>query len=362
MRRYARLFGLGVEPVPRAEATPAAIRRTLARTKPVGCIVSHSDSPMLLPAGIFHRVPVVHLEPKAESTRAGICSVVLDNGAIGEMAFRELDVGRPAAIALARYAEPLEYSDTRAGRFLALAGKKRLDVIQVALPYFHAANAAEPELSSWATSLPRGAAIFAISDPIAFRVAKALEAAHRAIPREVRILGVDNTAGRDPLSDRLSSVELDFEHEGWLAARMLCDLASGRIHAPATATFGPRMVIRRDSTRAFRRRTPFVSEAVGIIRREACDGLTAEALAARFPCARALFDLRFREAMGHSAYEEILHVRLAQVDTLLTRTDTRIGAIAAMCGFETDHALRCLFRKRTGKSMREWRELHSTGN
>ena len=32
-----------------------------------------------------------------------------------------------------------------------------------------------------------------------------------------------------------------------------------------------------------------------------------------------------------------------------------ISAVAALCGWRSDIALRCLFRRRTGMSMRQWR-------
>ena len=63
--------------------------------------------------------------------------------------------------------------------------------------------------------------------------------------------------------------------------------------------------------------------------------------------------------MGHSVLDEILNVRLEKVFTLLSQTDTPIGAIADFCGFRSAIALKWIFRKRTGMSMREWRARNS---
>ena len=65
--------------------------------------------------------------------------------------------------------------------------------------------------------------------------------------------------------------------------------------------------------------------------------------------------MRFRESMGRSILDEIMHVRLEKVETLLSRTDTAIGAIAGLCGFGSEVELRQIFRARTGMSLREWR-------
>ncbi len=62
--------------------------------------------------------------------------------------------------------------------------------------------------------------------------------------------------------------------------------------------------------------------------------------------------------MGHSVLDEILHVRLQKVCTLLSDTDTPIAAIAAFCGFKSDRDLRKIFLAREGISMLEWRRRH----
>ena len=125
---------------------------------------------------------------------------------------------------------------------------------------------------------------------------------------------------------------------------------------PQAAAFGPLCVLRGDSTRGRGRRDPHVLEAVGIIRREACEGLTAAALAARVPGSRKHFERRFREAMGHSILDEILHVRLERVCTLLAQTDMPIGAIPDFCGFDCPRTLHALFQSRFHTSMRDWRK------
>ena len=95
-------------------------------------------------------------------------------------------------------------------------------------------------------------------------------------------------------------------------------------------------------------------DAVDIIRREACDGLSAAGIAARFRCSRRLFDIRFKEALGHTAQDEIEHVRLEKAFELL-RNGAPIGAIAALCGYRSDTTMRWVFLHRVGMSMREWR-------
>ena len=119
------------------------------------------------------------------------------------------------------------------------------------------------------------------------------------------------------------------------------------------------LAVRRESTQGSGRREPHVLEAVEIIRREACDGLTPTQLVARLPGSRRLLDLRFREAMGHSVMDEILHIRLERVFDLLRRPNMPISAIADFSGFGSLRALDKLFRSRYGCSLRAWRKRNA---
>ena len=237
----------------------------------------------------------------------------------------------------------------------------------------------------------------AVNDPVARRVADAAIAAGLRIPQDLTLLGTDNDpAFCETARPSLSSIQIDCERMGDLAAKMLEARMEGRANArqdgkdtrhatndvrmskrrkpsslsraacrvsgpaaepPSSSVtlVGPLLAVRRESTGGRGRREPHILEAVEIIRREACDGLTVASLMERIPGSRSLFDLRFREAMGHSALGEILQVRLERTIDLLRRPSTPIGAIADFSGFGSLRALDKLFRSRFGCSMREWR-------
>jgi AraC-like DNA-binding protein len=255
----------------------------------------------------------------------------------------------------------------------------------------------------WVAALPPHCAVFAVNDCCARCAAKAMAAAGRPFPRTVTLVGADGTAAPSndrELAETVSSVRLDFELAGYLAAKALCAFAAnegrrstqneesrkreikGAAYAAnemspycgaAASSFGgnttlhcgnaapslppqeapslvfpPLIVERRKSTRGHGRREPRILEAMEMIRREACDGLTVAALAARFPGSRRLFDMRFREAAGHSALDEILNVRLARAMELLVHTDIPIASVAHFSGFNTELEFWKLFSKRTG--------------
>ncbi len=118
------------------------------------------------------------------------------------------------------------------------------------------------------------------------------------------------------------------------------------------------MTVRRESTRGFGRREPRILSAMEMIRREACNGLTAADVTAQFAGSRRLVELRFRETLGHSILDEIQNVRMEKVQFLLAKTNTPISAIAGLCGYRSDIALRKAFRLQTGKSLADWRKAN----
>jgi LacI family transcriptional regulator len=169
----------------------------------------------------------------------------------------------------------------------------------------------------------------------------------------------NNPAFCEGVSPTLTSIQLDHEGSGYLAAKMVGErFGDARKSATAGTLVNPLLVVRRESTGGAGRREPHVLAAVERIRREACDGLTPRDVIAGAPGSKSLFNLRFREAMGHSVHDEIEHVRFEKVFTLLAQTNTAIGAIPGLCGYSTNIALHKAFRQRTGMSMAEWRKLN----
>ena len=82
-------------------------------------------------------------------------------------------------------------------------------------------------------------------------------------------------------------------------------------------------------------------------------------VAAHLGVSRPLLDLRFRETQKESVGRLITDTKLAEVSRRLKDTRVAIGAIPDLCGFKNANALKNLFKKRYGMSMREYRNEHS---
>ncbi len=351
--RFAKMHGWEIVAFSPAESRPDNVRKALSHYAPLGCIIECSGLEEALPMRLFRGRSVVCLDPPRVPKKGRVASVVCDNAAVARAAFRELSSGLPACCAAVPSLSLLSWSAERIGVFRSLCADAGLPCRLFPGRREEDYETRIARLSDWISKLPGRCAIFASSDNAAHDVSVAARRAFRTIPRDLSLLGVDGrreeTGGG--VLPRASSVQLDFELAGYLAARLLAE--PNALAKPVV--FGPLCVLRRESTRGHGRREVRILKAVEIIRREACNGLTAAKLAAQFPGSRGHFERRFREAMGHSVLDEILNVRLEHVRTLLSSTKMPIAAIADFCGFGTDRELRKLFRKQTGMSLRRWR-------
>ncbi len=356
IRRCAVAHGWDVATLSVPEADLATVRKTLASLRPVGCIVECWLARSDMPPRIFGSVPTVFFNPPERREWIGVATVGCNEAAVARAAFNELSAGLPSSYAVVAEG-PTRKSPWARDRIAAFRDCCRKDGKTCHVFPEHPGERTEARLArleSWTAALPIHCAIFAVNDIVAMDVSHALTAAGRSIPRSATLVGVDAAeAPEDDLpASSISSVKIDFELSGYLAAKMI----AARCDGSAAATYGPLLVERRQSTRGHGRREPWVLKAVEIIRREACDGLSVAKLADQFPGSRRLFEMRFREAMGHSVLDEILQTRLERVFDLLSRPDFPIGAIADFCGFGCGYELRKLFRSRTGMSLREWRK------
>ena len=392
IRRYASARGWDVVTLPREETKHDLVRTLCGGADggppPVGCVADASGTHHYnLPPRLFGNVPVVYLDPPKPLPWRSAVAVTCDNAAVAKAAFKELADAMPPCFAAVSSGSMLRWNKERIEAFRALCTEdgRELRVFPDRLDEPQELRIAR--LSKWLAKLPRRTGVFAANDATALAVAEAARTIPRHIPKELVVLGVDGESDAEDrgtfhaLGERpgLSSVKLDFEFAGYLAAKTLGEIFATKNTkglkdfvnsvsfvaenvspvAHTKSTFGPLCILRRESTRGAGRRDPLVLKAVETIRREACGGLTAAALAESFPASRKHFEYRFREAMGHSVLDEILLVRLEKAQTLLRRREIPIGDIAGLCGFRTGIELRKLFRLRFHTSLRQWRKDHA---
>ena len=408
LRRYAAARKWRVETLEHKDCSPAALREALARYKPIGCAAECCHPDTLLRPALFGGVPVVYFDPPDRPAWRSVRAVSCDEAAVAKMAFRELSSTSPPAYAVVSHWKTDRWVRERIDAFRDCCRAAGTDCT---VSYFPFKCDAEFEdcvgrMVPWVSALPRRCAVFAVNDQCAIAVAKAIAEAGRSFPRSMTLVGADGVwqpPWFEELAETISSIRLDHEQAGFLAAKALgafaanydprsawnddrrcaanngppCGrnnglssvppkAASSLLASPASSlrakpapslVFPPLIVERRKSTRGYGRRDPRILEAMEMIRREACEGLTVAKLAQRFRGSRRLFEIRFREAAGHTALDEIINVRLDKAMELLAHTDMPVTAIPHFCGFNTRLDFWKVFRRRTGMSPLQFRNV-----
>ena len=203
--------------------------------------------------------------------------------------------------------------------------------------------------------------VFAANDDRGYDILEFCRRHRLRVPQDLLVIGTNNDAFicencRPPLT----SVQPDFEQEGFLAAQALDALMRRKGGEPARTLYvGVRAVVRRDSTADVSVAGKLVQKAVVYIRRNALRGISVADVARHLGCSRRLADLRFRELMDTTIGETIVTARLDEAKRLLAETKASIKEVAARCGYENANSLKNLFKRRFGMSMREWRRRQS---
>ena len=247
---------------------------------------------------------------------------------------------------------PARWSHNRQAAFMAVLRShgKNLSV-------FGGAGDSREELGQWLAGLEKPAAILAAFDDRARDVLEACRARAIPVPDQISVLGIGND---EPICETsvpaLSSVAVDFEEEGYRAARELqAMMLRGRAPSIRERPCGVREVVFRASTTASKTPSALVERALEFIRQHALEGISTVDVVKHLKVSRSLADLRFREVTGSSILEEILARRLDAVKRLLRDSDLRISEIAMRCGYRDANYLKNLFKSRVGMSMRTFR-------
>lgn len=208
--------------------------------------------------------------------------------------------------------------------------------------------------------LERPVGVFAANDDRGYDVIEFCRANQLRVPEDIAVIGINNdTLVCENCHPRLSSIQPDFEQEGYLAAetlsRMMHPAPCTPHPAPRTLFVGVKQVVRRESTAELSLSGKLVQRALVYIRKNALKGISVTDVAAHLHVSRRLADLRFRELQGTTIGETIISLRLAEVKRLLRSTKEPIDSIAALCGYSNPNYLKNLFKRRFAMSMRDFR-------
>ena len=343
-------------------ATESAVRKLLDFWHPSGVIVVETpERKRPFPRELFGRTPTVFLDCEPDFATPGLPCLLHDTHAICADAIRELlDIGCTDIAYVGWYDRAYWCEDKRTAcrEILALHGKEYRELIPTPREAKDAALL-NKRLCTWLRKLPRPCGILAVNDTIAELVLAAAAACSIDIPSDLAVLGVDDDRSiGERMTPTLSSFTLDYS---LLADAVFVELKKrGRERTHGRVLVRSFKLIRRQSSRRFKRKDAEAEAAVELIRREACNGLKPAAVFKTFSCSLRLAQMRFKALTGHSAQEEILEVRFQRLFELIADPHLPIGSLAERCGFPSNLVLRRQFKARTGLTPGEWRKKLKT--
>lgn len=210
-------------------------------------------------------------------------------------------------------------------------------------------NREKRRLRKWVAGLPKPIGIFACYDIRAQQILDVCREAAISVPDEVAVLGVDNDELLCNLCfPPLSSIAPDAHRTGREAARLLDELMNGRSVDQERHLIDPLGVATRQSTDVLAIEDDDIVTAVRFIRQHACDGIKVTDVVKQVPLTRRALETRFQALFGRTPHEEIIRLRVQQIQNLLIETELPLHKIARMTGFEHEEYMSVVFRRATG--------------
>ena len=213
---------------------------------------------------------------------------------------------------------------------------------------------------------PKPCGILTYDDGIGRDILDLCRLANVTVPASVCVLGMDDNALIcENANPSLSSIQLDYERTGFLAAKALDDMISGRAKEPPRLVCGMNGITERASTQAPKGSGRLVSLACEYIAKNACrkGGITQWDVAKHLGVSARLLQLRFKEAaFAGSILSEIQRVQMENVCRMLKTTNRSIKDITFASGFGSLSRLKAIFAKKFGMSMRDYRRDAAKAN
>lgn len=298
------------------------------------------------------RLPIVSLDAPSvllKSRHHQIVFMKTDNEAIAQTVARHFaSKGNYNSYAFIHDTHKRPWSQERELAFRKIVGK------------VHVPKEDEPtasDLSKFLAALPKPSAVFVACDRRAVQILECCRDINIRIPDQLALVSVDNDEMYcNFTSPTITSVEPDFENEGFMAAAELDKLMSKRSAQPAkTIVCAIKNIVERESTTPAAPSAALVRRALAYISANACRRISVEDVVAELGVSRRLADLRFHQLQNKTILETIIDVRLAKVKRLLANTKMSAAAIAANSGFPKPKYLYTLFRRKFGMSMKTFR-------
>ena len=306
-------------------------------------------------------VPVVVVE---QLPAEGVPAVLIDNGAIGRMAFDHLRGKGFTRFAFLGGPGPWVFAERRAAFAAAVEGAGMGGVLEPppGSEDWGMSAGSRDAMRAWVAGLPKPVGLLAANVDLARRAASACREVGAAVPESVAVLGVDHDELVSQLTvPPLSVIDHGMERAGFEAAALLDRLMRGEPPPADPVVLPPAGVIERQSTDTLAVEDEDVREAVRLIREGAADGLGVPGVLRAIPVSRRKLELGFRRHLGRTMHGEVVRVRVERAKRLLAETEMPLPEVAERCAFRHASRLSEAFARHVGRTPSAYRRASRGG-
>lgn len=336
------------------------VRSLLEFWKPAGCIVQCATYNSMFNDDDFGDIPLVYIDRDPASLRPKDLAVLHDTEETGHIAAKELLSLKLPHYAYARITEHVFWCRNRLKAFKAdieLNGAECIVSGNTLIGHISDRD----RLKDWIRNLPKPVGLFASNDGVGESVILAANELGISIPDELAIVSVDNCETIcENTNPTLTSIAPDFVAAGRLAAELLRRKIADRSLQGVVLRYGQSEIVRRQSSRIFRRNDARVNAILERIRKDAAKpDFSFEDTAAAAGCSFRCAEIRFREATGQTMRAALQERRVSIAKRLLRETDSHITEIASLSGFKSFATFSRVFAALVGMSPRDYRKGQS---
>lgn len=206
-------------------------------------------------------------------------------------------------------------------------------------------------------TMKKPVAIFALNDDLASSTINECRKLKLSVPDDVAIIGFGNDAMTcENHRPTISSVEPDFEKQGYLAAMHLERMMSARTASPRIEeSVGIKRIISRGSTHKVPNNESLVRRAMVFIKANIREPISVRDVISYLGTSRRLAEIRFREVRNETILDAIRNLRLEMTKSELISSQAPIARICERCGWQSENTPKRLFKERFGMTMSEYR-------
>lgn len=220
------------------------------------------------------------------------------------------------------------------------------------------------ELERDLEGLSNRTALYAFNDHVAFVILRLCSKLEIQVPERLAVLGTDDCVHACQIaSPPLSSIDVDFQRLGYLAANSLikqirdeCELENG------FGRFPPRQVVERDSTICLGFADECIEQTIAHIKSHYFEDINVQHIVEKVGLSRRILDQRFSSKMGYTIADELRHVRVSKAAGLLSSSVQSVGEIAARCGFRNQAHFCKVFKRYMDATPLEYRNYFETND